>query len=118
VKWRTLYRVAFFLWLVIIGVLSVIPSPDRVVSVSDKLAHFIAYFITASLCYCAFKKEKLSFIIFSGIAVFFYGIAIEVVQYFLPYRDCSIGDIIANASGIGSFIIIWVVYSRALRQGG
>ncbi len=115
-KWKTLYRIVFFLWVGIIGVLSVIPSPDRVVSVSDKFAHFVAYFITASLCYCAFKREKLSFLLFLGLGVFLYGIAIEIVQYFLPYRDFSVGDIIANASGIGSFFIIWGVYSRASGQ--
>jgi len=116
VNWKTVYRIVFFLWVGTIGVLSVIPSPERVVSVSDKFAHFVAYFITASLCYCAFKREKLSFLVFLGIAVFLYGIAIEVVQYFLPYRDFSVGDIIANASGIGSFFVIWGVYSRTIKQ--
>ncbi|VAX34714.1 hypothetical protein MNBD_NITROSPIRAE03-1402 [hydrothermal vent metagenome] len=115
-NWKTVYRIIFFLWVGIVGVLSVIPSPDKVVAVPDKFAHFVAYFITVSLCYCAFKREKLSFLVFLGIAVFLYGIAIEVVQYFLPYRDFSIGDIIANASGIGTFFVIWGVYSRTVRQ--
>jgi len=118
VSWKTAYKAAFFIWIALIGVLSVMPSPDSVVTVSDKFAHFVAYFMTASLCYCAFRKESLSFIVYSGIGVFLYGIAIEVVQYFLPYRDFSLGDIAANASGIGSFIVIWAVYSRIMRVRG
>ncbi len=116
-SWKSAYKAAFFLWIALIGVLSVVPAPNSAVTVSDKLAHFVSYFVTALLCYCAFRKEKFSFIIISGIAVFLYGIAIEFVQYFLPYRDFSLGDIAANASGIGSFILIWVVYSRVLRHG-
>ncbi|GBE36855.1 vanZ like family protein [bacterium BMS3Bbin07] len=118
-NWKTAYRITFFLWVGIVGVLSVIPSPEKVVSVSDKFAHFVAYFITASLCYCAFKREKLSFLVFLGVAVFLYGITIEIIQYFLPYRDFSVGDIIANASGIASFFVIWGVYSRiVIRKRG
>ncbi len=114
-EWRRIYRVVFFFWIVVVAVLSVIPSPDNVVEVSDKSAHFIVYFITALLCYVAFRREGVSFLFLSGTAVFLYSVAMEVVQSFLPYRDFSTADMVANAAGIVFFFLVWTLYFRVLR---
>lgn len=105
-------RAIFFLWLIIITTLSVIPFPDNslTISVSDKLIHFIAYFMTTLLLTLAFKQGKILFLFFYGFLVFFYSTAIELVQFFLPYRDFSAGDIVANISGILSFSFLHLLY--------
>jgi hypothetical protein len=108
---KIILRLAFFLWLMLITILSVIPSSDKFEMVSDKLIHFVAYFITTSLLYFAFKPERVSFLFLYGFLVFLYSTVIEIVQFFLPYRNFSIGDIIVNISGIMSFTLFCLVYT-------
>ncbi|GEM_PF-2211129 len=108
---KIILRLAFFLWLMLITILSVIPSSDKFGMVSDKSIHFVAYFITTSLLYFAFKPKRVSFLFLYGFLVFLYSTGIEIVQSFLTYRDFSLRDIIANISGIISFTLFWLVYT-------
>ncbi len=75
---------------------------------SDKLLHGMTFFTMSILrCYGGCHG------IFTGTAlVFAVGVLIEGVQYFLPHREASIGDIAANSAGIAAFILI-----RVLRRG-
>ncbi|MBT8316459.1 MAG: VanZ family protein [Lutibacter sp.] len=76
----------------------------------DKILHFSAYFaLTLSWQLAFYKSVKLkikeSLII---VAVFFYGIIIEVLQGALTsYRQADLLDIIANFIGI---IIAWAFF--------
>jgi len=105
-------RVIFFLWLIIITTLSVIPFPDNslTISVSDKLLHFTVYFVTTLLLCVAFRKKGVSALFLHSGLVFLYSTAIELVQFFLPHRDVSVGDIVANVSGILSFSFLYLLY--------
>ena len=114
-KGEMILKVTFFLWLFAVTGLSVSPLralQDISGKVSDKAAHFAIYFITTLLLCIAFRREKISFLIFYSGLVFLYSTAMEVVQFFLPYRDFNVGDIVANVSGILSFSFLYFIYLR------
>ncbi len=110
IKSNTVLKSAFFGWLILLTVLSLVPSSGISVEVSDKLLHYIAYFITTAWICLAFRQKKLFSIFLCSVFIFLYSIAIEIVQHFMPAREFSFKDIIANLSGILSFVFIYTVY--------
>lgn len=70
---------------------------------SDKIAHFIAYFVLSSAWYFAvkFDKKSLAKKITIILSLILYGIVIEVLQDRLTtYRTGDFYDVIANSTGI------------------
>jgi len=51
----------------------------------------------------------------SGLLIFLYSVALEIVQFLLPYRTFNIKDITANAYGVFIFDFIWIVYFQSLK---
>ncbi len=94
------FRIILVLWLVLIGLLSVVristPGPEN----SDKAAHFIVYFITVLLYFRAYKTGFPSHYIVGMGVVFLYSLTLESAQFFLPYRSFSLADLGANLTGI------------------
>jgi VanZ family protein len=66
----------------------------------DKAEHFLAYGITAALFFRHFavKYGERAFWI-SAAAASVYGACLEIVQAFVPYRQFSLADMLANAAG-------------------
>jgi len=114
-SFKVLTRIIFIFWMIAITVLSIIPHQDDSIIKNSNITesgmekHLIAYFIAAFLCYYAFKKNHIVFILLSGCYIFLYSFALEALQFFLPYRTFNIKDVAANAFGIILFIIIWRV---------
>lgn len=119
---KVLARIIFIIWGVVIAVLSIKSYSNNDVLVSIKLTssglimHFIAYFIGALLCNYAFRRNGIIFILLSGFSVFLYSLALEIVQFYLPYRTFNPRDIVANAFGIILFVLIWTIYSQLLKR--
>ena len=117
-SFKILTRVIFIFWMMAITVLSIMPHQDDSIIEKSNITesgmekHFIAYFIAAFLCYYAFKKDHIVFILLSGCYIFFYSFALEALQFFLPYRTFNIKDVVANASGIILFVVIWGLYRQ------
>ena len=117
-------RALFVLWVVAVTVLSVLSysvSNDLLMSVkftsSGFVMHGIAYFLGMLLCFLAFGAKNISFVVWTGLLVFLYGVILEVVQFYLPYRTFNPKDIIANTLGIFFFFAIWLVrYGRACER--
>jgi VanZ family protein len=70
----------------------------------DKLLHFVAYALLAALFLRAFKtsriKNKVKFmLILSVLLSSLYGISDEIHQYFIPYRDADLMDVLADTLG-------------------
>ena len=85
-----------------------IPDPtNRTIDFSEIL-HFFAYFFFVSIGLFSFlkvvNKKKLVF------TVFFLCIFIEVIQFYIPYRYFSIGDIVANILGIAGALFLFKNY--------
>ncbi len=87
---------------------------------SDKLVHFIIYFFTSFISYLYFLKyikNKKLLTIFSVLFAILYGIIMECIQYFLPYRSFSTGDIIANSLGAIIFGILAIPKNKLTING-
>ena len=69
---------------------------------SDKLKHALAFGVLALLL-----QESYLFMIPIAISILFgIGLFIETVQWFLPYRDASFWDLIAD--GVGVALGLWL----------
>lgn len=76
---------------------------------NDKLSHVLAFGALAFLGDFAFPAGKFDLKKF--IPLLSYGLLIEFIQYFLPYREASLFDVMADCIGLG---IYWTSY-RYLR---
>jgi len=91
---------------VLIYLQSSYPSPDGLPSFefSDKLMHFGAYAVMGVLFYRAYQtlpfKTLIQYIVLASmISASLYGVSDEIHQSFVPYRDGSFGDVIADVLG-------------------
>ncbi len=101
------------------------PSPERLPSFefSDKLLHFAAYAVMGALFYRAyqtlpFKNHMQLLVLLSMISTSLYGISDEIHQSFVPYRDGSLLDVIADMLGAvcGVYVYHWWTVARTRRQ--
>ncbi len=81
--------------------LSLIPFPsDTTEYISDKLVHFVFYFISVIMLFLSVRLRSTSTLFKIAAGVFAYSFAIESIQYFLPFRSFSLYDMLANLAGI------------------
>jgi len=70
---------------------------------SDKELHFLAFCTLAVLLDFAFPKSRFGW--FKILALIGYGILIEVVQSFFPYRSTELADVFADIVGIFAYAV-------------
>ncbi len=82
------------------------PSPDRIPDVHflDKILHFGAYSLLGVLFFRAYQtlplKDRKNLLIFISIgSATLYGVSDEIHQYFVPFREADILDVVANTAG-------------------
>jgi VanZ family protein len=97
--WVCICAVLFFSW---------IPGTDtalQFVTSSDKYAHFIAFFVLSVLLLFAysFSKPFFSTVLF----MMLFGLVIEAIQIFVPYRSFSLLDFGADLLGVFIALIIF-----------
>ena len=98
------YRWLFFIALVVSGYLFFQQGEHSGINFPhlDKIAHFIVFAGLTLLVDLAFRLPLLiCFVLLTG-----YGISVELVQGYLPQRDASIADIIADMAGIVSYLLL------------
>ena len=106
---KTLYRSIFFLSLLIIFYLSLVPAAaiPKIAALdflSDKLIHAVIFlFLSFVGLKCHFNISKT----FLLIMIFSFGFTIEVIHYYDPYRFFEIADLIANLIGILTGLVIF-----------
>lgn len=107
-------RVIFLLlgWLIIVVVclLSLLPLslPQGGVSGSDKVGHYLAYFIMTYWFLHLYKKP-----LYVMLAFILMGVVIEWLQLLTGYRFFEIADIIANTAGIlSAWLLLYVFHIR------
>ena len=82
----------------------------------DKVMHFVAYGVHAFLCMAALSDKilllKLFHYLLALVFSVFYGILNEIYQYFIPEREFSLGDILANNLGVITFLILIYIFQN------
>jgi VanZ family protein len=96
---RIAWRGIFFLLIALVIWLSV-KAPGGVMSFSiwDKLQHFLAYAVLGGMGVLCFPGRVSSVILVLGLVLL--GIGLEVLQFYVPGRDMSLGDGVANLLGV------------------
>jgi len=104
---KKVLKVVFYLYVLIILFLSFYPVPET--PTSDKLNHFIAFFVYSILYRIALQKSYWS----NFFTAFLLGAFIEIVQYFIPYRSGEYADLVADIFGAlcGMFLIFTFEFS-------
>lgn len=108
-SWRLLFfiTVAFILYLATLKGPYPIPSAP-----SDKINHLCAFLVMTVLMCLGFPRIRPRL---CGLWMLAYGCLIEVIQSFLPWSDCSVFDVAADASGILlALLFMWVLTRLAL----
>ncbi len=89
----------------LLSLFGAIQKPDdlRLFStINDKVIHFMVFFFMSFLVLMAYRKMPTVAKVSIPLT---YGALIEIVQYFVPYRNASIGDFAADAGGVFCFFI-------------
>ena len=95
-------RGTFFISIILIFYLSLIPASEleffnTLSFIEDKISHGVIFFYIALLgMFCNFKIKN--YILMS--IIFSFGLTIEIVHYFYPYRYFEWADLLANFLGI------------------
>ena len=106
---KTLYRLIFFLSVLIVFFLSIVPAAaipniEALDFLSDKFVHALIFlFLSFIGLKCYFNISK----IFLLLMIFSFGFMIEVIHYYHPYRFFEIADLIANLIGILAALAIF-----------
>ena len=98
------------LWFGFILIISVMPASGPKTDLpADKIIHFVFYGMTAIFLFRYFEKKATVNRAFYASVAFtsMYGAAMEVLQYFLPYRSFSLVDMAANTLGAFSGCVLY-----------
>ncbi len=116
-KFFLFYPLPFFILLVILGVLTHIPTlpklPINFYEI-DKFEHFFAYLFLAFLLFRWMKKinQQKNYLLFF-LALSFYAGTDEFFQLFVPGRTASVFDFLADFLAL---LTIFLIYKRNLKN--
>jgi len=79
----------------------------------DKANHFIAFMTLYVLLSLAYKYLSILMKIALLLA---FGMQIEIVQYFIPGREFSLLDVVADSVGIAIGIVVYYLYKKYRRS--
>ena len=109
--YRDLFRVAFGLTLLLVGYLSFGQLDETpVADINDKFGHAAAFLCLALLLDFATPKHRWGWM--KILPLLAYGLFVEVVQYYLPYREFSLWDLAADGLGLLLYPICYPVLKR------
>ena len=77
-------------------------GPSILLIWSDKVWHLLA-FLFLMVWFCGLYRPRRYWIIFACLLL--YGVLIEVLQAFLPYRNVEVADVVADGAGL---VIGWL----------
>ncbi len=112
---HNLYLFLSIIFAIFIFIGSITPEKGvGIVKNSGVPAHFISYFVLSSavLLYFSGKNFQKPFIK-AALLAGSYGLFIEFVQFFIPYRNFEIFDIFINFTG--AFLIFIFIFSKRFK---
>ena len=123
IKSFTYYWLPLIAYCVFIYFQSSYPSPESLPSFefSDKLMHFAAYAVMGVLFYRAyhtlsFKNSFQWIVLLSMISASLYGISDEIHQSFVPSRDGSFLDVVADILGAVCGVYVYHRWMMGLKD--
>ena len=97
-------RLLLALALLVITSMALTPSPGAVQeAVNDKLGHLMAFTLLALLVHASWPERDFDWRL--GLPLLGYGLAIELIQHFIPNRFFSLLDLLADAGGILLYLL-------------
>jgi VanZ family protein len=113
-KQFTLYWLPLIAYCVAIYIQSDYPSPQSLPSFefSDKLLHLAAYAVMGVLFYRAYQTTPFNsniqmLVLLSMISASLYGVSDEIHQAFVPARDGSLWDVVADILGAAGGVYLY-----------
>ena len=104
-SYRLYARFLFFIALLSISYLALGPIDDSPVTTGwDKLNHLLAFAVLLMLLDWGYPRMPLWQ--FKVPALLFYACLIECIQAFIPYREFSLLDIVADMLGLGVYLLL------------
>ncbi len=117
------YKFIFFLSVFTLTLLSLYPGnligliffgDDSTVPGSDKIHHFLSYFLTSAFGFLAYSDKKFLKLFLFLLSLGFF---LELFQLWIPNRYFELLDLVANFSGVlSSFLIFAVLQKRYLQR--
>ncbi len=102
-------------WLVVvIGIvyLSLKPAHQQnLVEVNDKVGHFIAYFVLFILSQLTFPNWRWKK---TALFSFLLSCVLEALQSFVPGREVSVYDVLANAGGVLIGVLFYFLFHKQI----
>jgi len=97
------FRLLLILALLVVTYLAAAPAhyPPLLHQITDKLQHLLAFYGLALLTDFAFRQG--GFGLNKALPLLGYGLFIEVLQSFIAYRDFSLWDLAADATGLALY---------------
>ena len=93
-----MHTIVFILYAGIVGVVSLYPGGDGSVDHLDKVAHLLVYYIFAVFGYRMLANKRYYLYLCLGIIT--YSGLIELGQSYIPGREMSGFDLLANIAGV------------------
>jgi VanZ family protein len=116
---RRLFRLALAVCLIVVTTLALIPPGHEPLPVSDKVNHIAAFLVLAWLADHAYPRFSRGAGLW--VALLGYGLLIEALQACIPYREASLGDLLADAVGLAAYLVLtrvlWAGLVRLLWRG-
>jgi len=115
-KTKRLFQALFLLLILITTYSSLTPVNYKVFEVIwDKFAHAIGYFFLITTLDLGFRTFR--YFPAKITSLFIYGLALEIIQYFIPSRTFSLLDMVANAVGLLAYPAIYLLVRRIRSRG-
>ena len=102
--WRLIFRLGLWACLAIISFLAFAPLASDPGTGHDKANHILAFLVLAGLADLAYPGSAPGRGWGKWVSLLAYGLFIETVQYFLPYREFSGWDLVADGIGIWLYV--------------
>lgn len=110
--WRLVFRLGLWVCLAIITFLAFAPMASDPGTGHDKANHILAFLVLAGLADLAYPGPVPGLGWSKSVSLLAYGLFIETVQYFLPYRESSGWDLVADGIGIWLYVAgVWLAMS-------
>ncbi len=78
---------------------------------SDKIGHIIVFFFLALFMFKGTNLRRRT----QMLILLSYGVIVECIQHFIPYRSGSFDDVIADAAGFLLFYLLTLISSIKLK---